>query len=93
MTAIERLHVTLASLGLTAIEAKLDGLLERASKAETSYAEFLADVLGAEADARRQRYLKTRLQLAHLPYVKSSSRGKNFLLTSPFIELTQHRKI
>jgi len=71
MTAIERLHVTLASLGLTAIQAKLDGLLERASKAETSYAEFLADVLGAEADARRQRYLKTRLQLAHLPYVKT----------------------
>jgi DNA replication protein DnaC len=71
MTAIERLHVTLASLGLTAVEAKLDGLLERASKAETSYAEFLADVLGAEADARRQRYLKTRLQLAHLPYVKT----------------------
>ena len=71
MTAIERLHVTLGSLGLTAIETKLEGLLERASKAETSYAEFLADVLGAEADARRQRYLKTRLQLAHLPYVKT----------------------
>ena len=71
MTAIERLHVTLASLGLTAIETKLEGLLETASKAETSYAEFLADVLGAEADARRQRYLKTRLQLAHLPYVKT----------------------
>src|SRR3954469_9234476 len=71
MTAIERLHVTLGSLGLTAIEAKLDGLLERASKAETSYAEFLADVINTEADARRQRYLKARLQLAHLPYVKT----------------------
>ena len=59
------------SLGLSAIEARLEGLLERASKAETSYAEFLADVLGAEAEARRQRYLKTRLQLAHLPFMKT----------------------
>jgi DNA replication protein DnaC len=28
-------------------------------------------LMSAEADARRQRYLKTRLQLAHLPYVKT----------------------
>jgi len=71
MTAIERLRSTLGSLGLTAVEAKLEGLLEQASKAEPSYADFLLDVLGAEAEARRQRYLKTRLQLAHLPYVKT----------------------
>lgn len=71
MTATVRLHATLESLGVSAIETKLDGLLERASKSEASYAEFLADVLGAEADTRRQRYLKTRLQSAHLPYVKT----------------------
>src|SRR5215475_8458608 len=71
MTSIERLQGTLQSLGLSAIEAKLEGLLERASKGETSYADFLAEVLGTEADARRQRYLKTRLQLAHLPFVKT----------------------
>jgi DNA replication protein DnaC len=29
------------------------------------------DVLGTEAESRHQRYLKTRLQLAHLPYVKT----------------------
>jgi DNA replication protein DnaC len=71
MTVIERLQTTLAGLGLTAVEARLEGLLERASQAEPSYADFLLDVVGAEADARRQRYLKTRLQLAHLPYVKT----------------------
>ena len=71
MTVIERLQTTLASLGLTAVEARLEGLLERASKAEPSYADFLLDVVGAEAGARRARYLKTRLQLAHLPYVKT----------------------
>lgn len=71
MTVIERLQSTLAGLGLTAVEARLESLLERASKTAPSYADFLLEVAGAEADARRQRYLKTRLQLAHLPYVKT----------------------
>src|SRR4029434_215387 len=38
---------------------------------EPSYGDFLLDVLTVEVEARRQRYLKTRLQLAHLPYVKT----------------------
>jgi DNA replication protein DnaC len=65
------LRTTLASLSLTAIDARLETLLEGASKKEPSYADFLLEVMSAEADARRQRYLKTRLQLAHLPYVKT----------------------
>jgi DNA replication protein DnaC len=71
MTPIERLRATVEALSLTAVDARLENLLEEASKAEPSYAEFLAGVLQAEVDARRQRYLKTRLQLAHLPYVKT----------------------
>jgi DNA replication protein DnaC len=71
MTPIERLQSTLSGLGLTAVEARLEALLERASKSEPSYADFLLEVLGTEAEARRARYLKTRLQLAHLPYVKT----------------------
>jgi DNA replication protein DnaC len=71
MTAIERLQSTLESLGLTAIQARLESLLEQASKAEPSYGDFLLEVLSAEAQSRHQRYLKTRLQLAHLPYVKT----------------------
>ncbi len=71
MSTIERLQNTLSSLGLTAMEAKLEALLEQASKAAPSYGDFLLDVLGTEAEARRQRYLKARLQLAHLPYVKT----------------------
>jgi DNA replication protein DnaC len=71
MTPIERLQGTLGSLGLTALEARLEGVLERAAKTEPSYADFLLEVLGAEADARRQRYIKARLQLAHLPYIKT----------------------
>jgi DNA replication protein DnaC len=71
MTAIEQLQETLSGLGLAAIEARLEGLLEQAAKKEPSYGDFLLEVLTTESDARRQRYLKTRLQLAHLPYLKT----------------------
>lgn len=71
MTTMERLQETLAALSLKAIEARLESLLEKAAKQETSYADFLLEVLTAETESRRQRYLKTRLQLAHLPYVKT----------------------
>src|SRR5512135_396488 len=71
MTAIERLQTSLNGLGLKAVEARLESLLEQASKKEPSYADFLDELLSCEIDARRSRYLKTRLQLAHLPYVKN----------------------
>ena len=71
MTTVERLQTGLSSLGLAAIEARLEAMLEGASKQEPAYAEFLLDVINAEVEARRQRYLKTRLQLAHLPFVKT----------------------
>src|SRR5947209_5960834 len=58
-------------MNLTAIDARLETLLEIASKKEPSYADFLLEVMSAEADARKQRYVKARLQLAHLPYVKT----------------------
>ena len=71
MTPVEQLRTTLAALSLTAIDARLEGLLENAAKKEPSYADFLLEVMNTEADARRQRYLKARLQLAHLPYIKT----------------------
>src|ERR1700751_1566544 len=71
MTAIERLQTSLNGLGLKTIEARLEGLLEQASKKEPSYAEFLDELRSCEVDARRSRYLRARLQLAHLPFVKT----------------------
>jgi DNA replication protein DnaC len=71
MTPLEQLRTTLAALNLKAVDARLETLLEGASKKEPSYADFLLEVMSTESDARRQRYLKTRLQLAHLPYVKT----------------------
>jgi DNA replication protein DnaC len=71
MTALEQLDSTLESLGLKAVQARLSNLLEQAAKQEPSYAEFLLETLKTEADARRSRYLRARLQLAHLPYLKT----------------------
>jgi hypothetical protein len=70
-TTIEHLQSALSGLGLKAIEARLENLLEQAAKAEPSYADFLKDLLGCEVEARRSRYLCARLQLAHLPFVKT----------------------
>jgi DNA replication protein DnaC len=70
-TPIEQLRTTLATLSLTAIDAGLDSLLEAAATKAPSYADFLAEVMNTEANGRRRRYLKARLQLAHFPYLKT----------------------
>src|SRR5689334_6188019 len=70
-STIEHLQSALNGLGLKAVEARLENLLEQAAKNEPSYADFLQDLLGCEVDARRSRYLRARLQLAHLPFVKN----------------------
>ena len=67
MAVIERLQSTLGTLGLTRWKHVWKGCWSMPSKHEPSYADFLVEALGAEAEARRRRYLKTRLQLAHLP--------------------------
>ena len=71
MSAIERLHTMLPSLGLTEADALVEAHLERASKQQRAYADFLADLLAGEVEARRERYLRTRMRLAHLPYHKT----------------------
>jgi len=71
MTTVERLQTTLNTRGLKAVEARLEGLLEQAAKKEPAYADFLDELLSCEVDARRTRYLRARLQLAHLPFLKT----------------------
>lgn len=61
----------LSGLGLSQAEEVVEAPLERASKEDLPYAQFLSELLRSEADARRSRYLKTRMRLAHLPYVKT----------------------
>jgi DNA replication protein DnaC len=71
MTPIERVHQALETLGLTEVDAVLEARLERAAKEEPAYGEFLAELLDCEVGARRERYLRTRMRLAHLPAVKT----------------------
>src|SRR5436305_5348423 len=68
---LERLRTTLPAMSVTAIDARVEALRESASKKEPSYADCRLEVMSAEADARKLRHVKTRLQLAHLPYVKT----------------------
>src|ERR1700752_4541069 len=70
-TPIRGLHTALETLGLKAVEARLENLLEQASKKESSYADFLDELLNWEVEARRTRYMRAKLQLAHLPFVKT----------------------
>lgn len=70
---------------LKAVEARLENLLEQASKKEPSYADFLEELLNCEVEARRTRYLRARLQLVHLPFLKTFEQfdlAFNFPLTS-----------
>lgn len=71
MIALEKARAYLEHLGLSEAAAVLDSRLEIAAQKQLPYAEFLADLLGSEADVRRERYLRTRTRLAHLPYHKT----------------------
>ena len=68
---LERLHSLLHVAGLDEAEATLEAHLERASKGDKSYAEFLCELLECEVAVRRDRFLSYRMKLAHLPYHKS----------------------
>jgi len=68
MMALEQAREYLEQLGLTDAAAVLDNRLDLAAQQKLSYPEVLADLLGIEAAARRERYLKTRTRLAHLPF-------------------------
>lgn len=71
MTTLTRCHTVLTTLGLTEAETIVEAHLERAATEQPVYAEFLCDLLEREVEARRTRYLRTRLRLAHLPFVKT----------------------
>ncbi len=71
MVALEQARTYLESLGLESAAAVLDQRLDQAARQECSYAEFLAQLLAVEVGARRERYLKARTRLAHLPYHKT----------------------
>src|SRR5438552_19097580 len=70
---LEKRHHALRAVELAAADACLEAHLERAVKEETSYAQFLCELLDEEVTARHDRVLSTRLRVAHLPYQKTLS--------------------
>lgn len=70
MRALEQVRQQLETLGLMDAATVLENRLDSASHDAVSYVEFLQGLLGVETQARRERYLKARLRLAHFPVVK-----------------------
>ena len=68
MIALEKARQYLEQLGLSHTAAVLESRLEAAAEKQLPYPDFLVDLLGLEAAARRERYLRTRTRLAHLPF-------------------------
>jgi DNA replication protein DnaC len=68
---IDRVHHALESLSLAEMNGVVEARLEQAAQGEQAYGEFLAELLECEVHARRERYLRTRMRLAHLPAVKT----------------------
>jgi len=70
---LEQTVQQLEQLGLDQVALVLESRLEQAAKQEATYLDFLADLLRAELDIRRERYRKTRIRMAHLPFHKTLS--------------------
>jgi len=62
MTPVEQLHKRLDTLGLKAIDARLEASLEQAAKAEPAYADFLLDVRTALTESSLSRALISPLR-------------------------------
>ena len=71
MIATEQARHYLEVLGLPQAAAVLESRMDAATRAQLPYAEFIADLLGVEASARRERYLRTRTSLAHFPFQRT----------------------
>jgi DNA replication protein DnaC len=68
---LERLHDVLGELKMSAADALLEAHLQRASQADRSYADFLLDLLEAEARARQEERFRQSLKRARLPVMKT----------------------
>ena len=71
MIALEQARQHLETLGLKQAVEVLDNILDAAASKQLPYPEMLAELLGVEVSARRERYLTTRTRLAHLPFQRT----------------------
>ena len=68
---LERLHGVLGDLNLHEADMLLESHLQRAAQGNQSYADFLLDLLEAEARTRQETRLQTALKRARLPFGKT----------------------
>lgn len=58
-------------LGLAEVARLAAARAEQAAHLQQPYTAYLTDLLQAEADVRQQRYVSSRIQMAHLPFRKT----------------------
>ena len=68
---MEQARQHLETLGLKQAVEVLDNTLDAAASKQLTYADVLAQLLGAEVSARRERYLTTKTRMAHLPFQRT----------------------
>ena len=79
----------LESLGLKQAVEVLDNTLDTAASKQLTYPEMLEQLLGAEVEARRERYLSTTsTNMAHFPF----QRTLDAVSTSPSSPLSTSAK-
>ena len=71
MIAAAQARQALEHLGLAEAATGLDSRLEAAAQKQLPYADFLAALLASETSVRRERYLRARTRLAHLPFQRT----------------------
>jgi len=74
---------------LSPITQIIESRLDEAALKELSYVEFLAELLGVETNARRERYLVTRTKLAHFP-LRTPGLGKTHLAVGLGVKAIEH---
>ena len=72
---LDRLHEHCHQLRLYQIEQELTARLEQAAKKETSYADFLDQLLACEVDAKTHKHHQMRIAMARFPYQKTRWRA------------------
>ena len=68
MIELEKARAHLEELGLSNAAIYLDALLEKAQRENSTYIDFLNNLLETEVVERQRRNMEIRTKLARLPY-------------------------
>lgn len=71
MLELDKAHAQLEELKLSRAAEILESRLQWATERQSTYVEFLTDLLGTELEERRRRNVETKIRMAHLPYRKT----------------------